>query len=97
MRILREHIEKLGYKRNFVIYDESEQLGVIKKILANISAKGEQTDPRAVLALLSKFKNGGERAKVFGDPNVHALAEHVANADPLRFGRRWLLIHRRVG
>ncbi len=26
MRILRQHIEKLGYKRNFVIYDESEQL-----------------------------------------------------------------------
>ena len=24
VRILRQHIEKLGYKRNFVIYDESE-------------------------------------------------------------------------
>lgn len=31
VRILRQHIEKLGYKRNFVIYDESEQLGVVKK------------------------------------------------------------------
>jgi len=78
LRILRQHIEKLGYKRNFVIYDESEQLGAIKKILANISSKGEKTDPAAVLAMLSKFKNGGERAKIFGDPNVHALAEHVA-------------------
>ena len=78
VRILRQHIEKLGYKRNFVIYDESEQLGAIKKILANISSKGEKTDPAAVLAMLSKFKNGGERAKVFGDPNLHALAEHVA-------------------
>ena len=78
VRILRQHIEKLGYKRNFVIYDESEQLGAIKKILANISSKGEKTDPAAVLAMLSKFKNGGERARVFGDPNVHALAEHVA-------------------
>jgi DNA helicase II / ATP-dependent DNA helicase PcrA len=78
VRILRQHIEKLGYKRNFVIYDESEQLGAIKKILANISSKGEKTDPGAVLAMLSKFKNGGERARVFGDPNVRALAEHVA-------------------
>jgi superfamily I DNA/RNA helicase len=60
---LRQHIEKLGYKRNFVIYDESEQLGAIKKILANISAKGEKTDPSAVLQMLSKFKNGGERAR----------------------------------
>src|SRR5208282_4579116 len=38
-RILRQHIERLGYKRNFVIYDESEQIGVIKKILAQISSK----------------------------------------------------------
>jgi superfamily I DNA/RNA helicase len=78
VRILREHIEKLGYKKNFVIYDESEQLGAIKKILANISAKGEKTDPSAVLQMLSKFKNGGERAVGFGDPNVYALAQHVA-------------------
>ena len=77
VRILREHIEKLGYKRNFVIYDESEQLAAVKKILSHLSAKGEKTDPAAVLAMLSKFKNGGERAKAFNDPNVAALAEHV--------------------
>ncbi len=77
VRILRQHIEKLGYKRNFVIYDESEQLGAVKKILAQISAKGEKTDPAAVLGLLSRFKNGGERAAVFGDPSVRALAEHI--------------------
>jgi superfamily I DNA/RNA helicase len=78
VRILRQHIEKLGYKRNFVIYDESEQLSAVKKILANISAKGEKTDPGAVLAMLSKFKNGGENSKVFGDENICALAEHIA-------------------
>jgi superfamily I DNA/RNA helicase len=78
VRILRQHIEKLGYKKNFVIYDESEQLSAVKKILANISAKGEKTDPGAVLAMLSKFKNGGENAKIFGDENIRALAEHIA-------------------
>jgi DNA helicase II / ATP-dependent DNA helicase PcrA len=77
VRILRQHIEKLGYKRNFVIYDESEQLGAVKKILAQISAKGEKTDPAAILALLSRFRNGGERAAVFGDPSVRAMAEHI--------------------
>jgi superfamily I DNA/RNA helicase len=77
VRILRQHIEKLGYKRNFVIYDESEQLAAVKKILSAISAKGEKVDPGAVLAMLSKFKNGGENAKIFGDENVRALAEHV--------------------
>jgi superfamily I DNA/RNA helicase len=78
VRILRQHIEKLGYKKNFVIYDESEQLSAVKKILSAISNKGEKADPGAVLAALSKFKNNGTQAAVFGDPNVRALAVHVA-------------------
>jgi len=77
VRILRQHIERLGYKRNFVIYSESDQLGAIKKILAHISDKAAKADAGEVLALLSRFKNGGSRAAVFGDPNVAALAEHV--------------------
>src|ERR1039457_728799 len=77
VRILRQHIEKLGYKKNFVIYDESEQLAAVKKILSAVSAKGEKADPGAILALLSKFKNGGENAAAFGDPSVRALAEHI--------------------
>lgn len=77
VRILRQHIEKLGYKRNFVIYDESEQLSVVKKILAQISAKGEKTDPSAILSLLSRFKNDSENSSLFGDPSVRAMAEHV--------------------
>ena len=78
VRILRHHIDKLGYKRNFVIYNESEQLAAVKKILSAISAKGEKTDPGAVLAMLSKFKNGGENSKNFVDPNLRALAVHIA-------------------
>src|ERR1043165_5082516 len=56
VRILRQHIEKLGYKRNFVIYDESEQISAIKKILSHISAKGEKIDPGIILARLAKSK-----------------------------------------
>ena len=78
VRILRQHIEKIGYKKNFVIYDESEQLAAVKKILSAISAKGEKTDPGAVLGMLSKFKNGGENSAAFGDPSVRALAVHIA-------------------
>ena len=77
VRILRRHIERLGYKRNFVIYNESEQLGAVRKILAQISSKGQKADPAAVLALLSRFKNGGEGATVFADEDVRALAQHI--------------------
>jgi superfamily I DNA/RNA helicase len=77
VRILRQHIEKLGFKRNFVIYSESEQLGAIKKVLAHISNKGEKVDHGAVLAMLSRYKNGGERSEIFANSNVGALAQHV--------------------
>jgi superfamily I DNA/RNA helicase len=77
VRILRQHIGKLGYKRNFVIYDESEQLGAMKKVLSHISVKGEKVDPAAVLNLVSRFKNAGERALAFADPATRAMAEHI--------------------
>jgi superfamily I DNA/RNA helicase len=77
VRILRQHIERLGYKRNFVIYSESDQLSTIKKILSHISDKAQKVDPWAVLAMLSRYRNGGERAAAFADPNTAALARHV--------------------
>ena len=77
VRILRQHIDRIGYKKNFVIYDESEQLGAIKKILSQISVKGEKVDPHAVLSLLSRYRNGGARSAAFANENVAALAEHV--------------------
>lgn len=77
VRILRSYIEKLGYKKNFVIYDESEQLSVIKKILSHISTKGDTVDPKTVLGLLSRYKNSGSGSGALAKPNVQALAEHV--------------------
>src|SRR5579859_4202251 len=77
VRILRQHIERLGYKRNFVIYDESEQISTIRKILSHISARGEKTDPAAILGLLSRYKNGGARAAAFADESTAAMAEHI--------------------
>lgn len=78
VRILRQHIEKLGYKRNFVIYDAGDQLAAMKKILSAISAKGEKTDAGAILSMLSRFKNAGPNSPVFGDESVRALAQHVS-------------------
>jgi superfamily I DNA/RNA helicase len=77
VRILRQHIEKLGYKRNFVIYNESEQLGAVRKILSQISAKGERTDPAAILGLLSRFRNGSAPAAVFAEETIAAMAKHI--------------------
>lgn len=76
VRILRVHIEKLGYKKNFVIYDDSEQVSAIKKILSTISGPDTKADPRAVLAMISRFKNKGNYEGP-GDEKVTAMAEFV--------------------
>jgi superfamily I DNA/RNA helicase len=61
VRILRQDIEKLGYKRNFSIYDESDQSGLIKKIITRTAARDEKLDPGLAKNLISKAKNRGWR------------------------------------
>jgi DNA helicase-2/ATP-dependent DNA helicase PcrA len=37
LRILRNHIDKIGYKRDFIIYDEDDQATLIKRILKDLN------------------------------------------------------------
>ncbi len=79
VRILRKHIEKLGYKANFVIYDDSEQLNVVKKILSHISSKDGKKDAYAVLGVIGKIKNGALKPGNYADENSVALAQHIVS------------------
>jgi DNA helicase-2/ATP-dependent DNA helicase PcrA len=62
VRLLRSSIHRLGYKNNFTIYDESDQLGLIKKIITRTAARDEKLDPNLAKNLISKAKNAGWRA-----------------------------------
>ena len=77
VRILRQHIEALGYKKNFTIYDESDQLSTVKKILSHLSIKRETVDPAAILASISKAKNRGTVSVIGSLDPTEGLAEHV--------------------
>ena len=61
VRILRQDIAKLGYKRNFSIYDEGDQMGLIKKIINRVAARDEKLDANLAKNLISKAKNNGWR------------------------------------
>lgn len=77
-RILRNHIEKLGYKRNFVIYDESEQITVIKKILSEFAIRGLKPDPKLVAAIISRLKNSGfKETEYYDDPVSDLVARRL--------------------
>jgi superfamily I DNA/RNA helicase len=57
VRILRQDIDKLGYKKNFSIYPEGDQLGLIRKIIPRLAAKDEKLDPLQARNLISRAKN----------------------------------------
>ncbi|MFV0338808.1 MAG: ATP-dependent helicase [Chthoniobacterales bacterium] len=59
VRILRRYIDRLGYKLNFTIYDDGDQLGLIKKIINRTAASDEKLEPNVARALISKAKNQG--------------------------------------
>ncbi len=60
LRILRSGIERLGYKNNFSIYDEGDQIGLVKKIIAATAARDEKLDPNLARSAISKAKNAGQ-------------------------------------
>ena len=62
VRILRQSAHLLGYKDNFSILDDSDQSGILKKIIHRTAAKDEKLDPAVARALISKAKNSGWNA-----------------------------------
>ncbi|WP_009964918.1 ATP-dependent helicase [Verrucomicrobium spinosum] len=59
MKLLRVHAEAIGYKTNFSIYSQSEQISLVKKILARLMTKEESLDANVALSRISKAKNYG--------------------------------------
>jgi len=57
VRILRQRIDALGYKRTFVIYDESDRSSLIKVCMSDLRIDTEQYQPRAVSGRISALKN----------------------------------------
>jgi len=58
-RILRRHIEPLGFQRNFVIYDEQDQERHLKAIMREADLDFRMFHPRAVRAAIESLKNEG--------------------------------------
>jgi len=59
VRLLRKHAHLLGYKENFSIFDEGDQMGLVKKIAARIHDKQDPIDPNLARNIISKAKNLG--------------------------------------
>lgn len=58
LSIIREHYEKLGYKRNFTILDSDDSLTMIKKIMRELNLDTQIYNPRSIRNIISGNKNG---------------------------------------
>lgn len=56
VRILRAHIELLEYKRGFSIYDSSDQLAQIKKVMAALNINDKMFPPKNFQSRISNAK-----------------------------------------
>jgi DNA helicase-2/ATP-dependent DNA helicase PcrA len=57
VRILRKWHVELGFRSSFVIYDDADQLGVIRDCLKALNLSEKALSPRSVLARISRAKN----------------------------------------
>jgi len=59
VRVLRQAIDRLGYSRDFSIYDEDDQQRVVKVCIQELGLSEQMVSPRAELARISYAKNRG--------------------------------------
>jgi len=94
VRILRQEIEALGFKRNFTIYDDQDQERLLKSVLQELGIDEKSRKPRAVAAAIDRAKNRGLWPEQLDDDHQSALIariyslyqERLQQANALDFG-----------
>ena len=57
VKILRKHIDKIGFDSSFIIFDTSDQKSMVKKCLKELKIDDKQFSEKAVQAEISNAKN----------------------------------------
>jgi DNA helicase-2/ATP-dependent DNA helicase PcrA len=76
-RILRREAQRLGYRSNFTIYDQADQIRLVKRCLEELERDPKRFTPRGIHSQISNAKNTlvgpddyGERVASFYDQTV---------------------------
>src|SRR5262245_11871862 len=76
-RLLRREGPHVGLSRDFVIYDSSDQLSVMKQALKELGLDDATVQPRAALSRISHAKNRMEGPDAFGASAYDFRAEQM--------------------
>lgn len=71
-RILRQEIEALGFTKRFAIYDDDDQLRIIKELVTTMNLDTERLPPKHVLSRIDYFKTRGLSA----DDAIRTYRDH---------------------
>ena len=78
VRILRRDIERLGYGRDFTIYDTDDQRTLMKQVIKDLSMDTKMYRERAVLSAISAAKNEMRDWETYRDEAVDYYERNVA-------------------
>ena len=90
-KLLRRYAEEVGLKRNFVIYDDSDQKAVLTRVIREMNLSDQEYAPKVMAGLISREKREGRGpSQVKGDagfndalPDIYVryqIALRLANA-----------------
>ncbi len=77
-RILRHHIEQLGYQRNFVIYDEEDQERHLKTVMKELGLDFKMFHPKAMQSAIDQLKNEGMTPEQFQPSYYNIFQKRLA-------------------
>src|ERR1041384_5951950 len=76
-RLLRREAPHIGLSRDFVIYDSSDQLSVMKQALREIGVEDSSLQPRLALSRISHAKNRMEGPESFTVNSWNPKDQHI--------------------
>jgi len=79
VKMLREEIEILGYRKNFSIYDSTDKIELIKESLRECKLYGEKTDLKSLDQIFSNVKIGRLKWGRAGDAARYAPSQCADN------------------
>jgi DNA helicase II / ATP-dependent DNA helicase PcrA len=82
-RMLRADAERLGYSRSFTIYDQSDSLRMLKRVMRELGVDPKRYPARAIQNKISGAKNQLIDSDMYAETQGSVFEEVVAEAFPL--------------
>ena len=83
VRILRREIERLGFSRSFTIYDTSDSVSLMKRVLKDLNIDEKSFPPKTVLGHISRAKDAMQSPEDFAaaaEKSFDIRKKHIARA-----------------